>query len=137
MKLTYLYPFSLMSHYLILMLSHVSWFFQVNYTQLFFWIERHDRSIHTVYALGVQQLYTAGIPLLEAQKSQRNVFSQTRKNQSRYVETSYGVCTCAWDAATQKFNHHDYSPIREVVNPRCACAARVTVLGLCVCVSVP
>ena len=37
----------------------------VNYTQLFFWIKRHDPSIHTVYALGVQQLYTAFIPLLE------------------------------------------------------------------------
>ena len=41
------------SHYLILMLSYVSWFSQVNYTQL----EIYDRSIHTVYALGVQTFW--------------------------------------------------------------------------------
>ena len=34
--------------------------------QLFVWIERHDHSVHMSSVLRVQQLYTAGIPLLEA-----------------------------------------------------------------------
>ena len=37
-----------------------------NYTPLFVWIERHDHSVHMSFVLQVQQLYTAGIPLLEA-----------------------------------------------------------------------
>ena len=38
-----------------------------NYTLLFVWIETHDHSIHMSSAvLQAQQLYTAGIPLLEA-----------------------------------------------------------------------
>ena len=37
-----------------------------NYTLLFVWIERQDHSIHMSSVLEVQQLYTAGIPLLEA-----------------------------------------------------------------------
>ena len=37
-----------------------------NYTLLFVWIERHDHSVYMSSILQVQQLYTAGIPLLEA-----------------------------------------------------------------------
>ena len=37
-----------------------------NYTLLFIWIERHDHSVHMSSILQAQQLYTAGIPLLEA-----------------------------------------------------------------------
>ena len=35
-------------------------------TLLFVWIEGHDNSIHMSFILQVQQLYTAGIALLEA-----------------------------------------------------------------------
>ena len=37
-----------------------------NCTLLFVWIERQDHSVHMSSVLQVQQLYTAGIPLLEA-----------------------------------------------------------------------
>ena len=38
----------------------------INYALLFVWIKRHDHSVHMSSVLQVQQLYTAGIPLLEA-----------------------------------------------------------------------
>ena len=44
----------------------VKLFSLANYTLLFVWIERQDHSIHMSSILQVQQLYTAGIPLLEA-----------------------------------------------------------------------
>ena len=37
-----------------------------NYTLFYVWIERKDDSVHMSSVLQVQQLYTAGIPLLEA-----------------------------------------------------------------------
>ena len=37
-----------------------------NYALLFLWIERHDHRVHMSSILRAQQLYTAGIPLLEA-----------------------------------------------------------------------
>ena len=44
----------------------VKLFSLANYTLLFVWIERQDYSVHMSSVLQVQQLYTAGIPLLEA-----------------------------------------------------------------------
>ena len=44
----------------------VKLFSLANYTLLFVWIERQDHSVHMSSVLQVQQLYTAGIPLLEA-----------------------------------------------------------------------
>ena len=44
----------------------VKLFSLTNYTLLFVWIERQDYSVHMSSVLQVQQLYTAGIPLLEA-----------------------------------------------------------------------
>ena len=44
----------------------VKLFSLANYTLLFVWIESQDYSVHMSSVLQVQQLYTAGIPLLEA-----------------------------------------------------------------------
>ena len=44
----------------------VKLFSLANYTLLFVWIERQDHSVHMSSILQIQQLYTAGIPLLEA-----------------------------------------------------------------------
>ena len=44
----------------------VKLFSLANYTLLFIWIERQDHSVHMSSVLQVQQLYTVGIPLLEA-----------------------------------------------------------------------
>ena len=44
----------------------VKLFSLANYTLLFIWIERQDYSVHMSSVLQVQQLYTVGIPLLEA-----------------------------------------------------------------------
>ena len=44
----------------------VELFSLANYTLLFVWIERQDHSVHMSSVLQVQQLYTVGIPLLEA-----------------------------------------------------------------------
>ena len=44
----------------------VKLFSLANYTLLFAWIERQDHSVHMSSVVQVHQLYTAGIPLLEA-----------------------------------------------------------------------
>ena len=44
----------------------VKLFSLASYTLLFVWIERQDHNVHMSSVLQVQQLYTAGIPLLEA-----------------------------------------------------------------------
>ena len=41
-------------------------FIAFSHTLLFLWIERHDHRVHMSSILQAQQLYTAGIPLLEA-----------------------------------------------------------------------
>ena len=57
----------------------VKLFSLANYTLLFVWIERQDYSIHMSSVLQVQQLYTAGIPLLEAYYQWPFSNNQTRK----------------------------------------------------------
>ena len=67
-------------------------FHTANHTLLFVWIESHDHSFHMSSFLQVQQLYTAGTPLLEAYLQTIN--NRTCKERlSRYPRgpDSYGV----------------------------------------------
>ena len=66
LSLAFLADFTLSDSTAPICFTVIKLFSLANYTLLFIWIERQDHSIHMSSVLQVQQLYTAGIPLLDA-----------------------------------------------------------------------
>ena len=72
----------------------VKLFSLANYTLLFIWIERQDHSVHMPSVLQLQQIYTVGIPLLEAYLLPMASRQKSNLQRTSLPRTKWPLATC-------------------------------------------